>query len=101
MSGITFASIAVFFAGIVVACYYLENRKRESLKDETDAESEYNKLMRRLMLCNDPVTYWEIDVDINIYEIKYQKLIPYGLLFQYIGRLQTKMKKKSYLKILQ
>lgn len=101
MSGITFASIAVVCAGIVVACYYLENKKRESLKDETDAEAGYNLLMRRVMLCNDTLSYWELDMDIEVYEIKYQKLIPYGVLFQYVGRLKRKMKTKEYLKILQ
>lgn len=101
MSGITFASIAVVCAGIVVACYYLENKKRESLKDETDAEAGYNLLMRRVMLCNDTLSYWELDMDIEVYERKYQKLIPYGILFQYIGRLKIKMKDKSHLNILQ
>lgn len=101
MSGITFASIAVFCAGIVVACYYLENSKRESLKDETDAESEYNELMKRIRKCTDTFSYWELDLDITYYEMKYEKLIPYWVIFQYIGRLKREMKKKSYLKILQ
>lgn len=101
MSGITFASIAVVCAGIVVACYYLENRKRESLKAETDAEGDYNELMKRIKKCNDTFSYWELDMDITQYEIKYQKLIPYGVLFQYVGRLKRKMKTKEYLKILQ
>jgi len=101
MSGITFASIAVVCAGIVVACYYLENKKREALQEETNAEIGYHILIRRIIRCADTLSYWELDMDIEVYEIKYQKLIPYGVLFQYVGRLKRKMKTKEYLKILQ
>jgi len=101
MSGITFAAALVVCSGIIVACFYLENRKRDALKEETDAEADYNNLMRRAMMCNDTFSYWELDMDIEVYEIKYQKLIPYGVLFQYVGRLKRKMKTKEYLKILQ
>jgi len=101
MSGITFASIAVLCAGIIIGCYHLENRKRKILQLETEADGEYNDIMKRLILCQDPITYWEIDTDIVVYERNFQKSIPPGILFQYVGRLRQKMKSKSYLNILQ
>ena len=101
MSGITFASIAVLCATTIVACYCWESRRRRVLQLETEAESEYNILMKQLLLCNDAITYWEIDTDIVVYERKFQKSIPPGILFQYVGRLRQKMKSKSYLNILQ
>lgn len=101
MSGITFASIAVLCAGTIVACYYLESRRRRVLQLETEAEAEYNILMKSILMCNDTFTYWDIDLDIELYERKFQKAIPPGILFQYVGRLRQVMKSKSHLRILQ
>lgn len=100
MQNISFALLIGACAGIVVLCWWHEQRQRDLLTYESDAEGEYNELMRRVKACEDSFTYWELMTDIKHYENKYRDLIGVGLLFQYTGRLSRKMKDKDYLRML-
>lgn len=101
MKLIHFVLSVVPCAAIIIWAYLREQRTREKLTDEENCNRDFNILKLKIGSCDDTLSYWECDVEVQAFEEKYEQKVGYGFLFQYTQQLADLMKEKSYLNILQ